>query len=161
MIGCNNTALGPVTSGVIIDERNGKITAVIPNESGPDEIYYNEGDGQYFLARSGANGSNQLLGVVDAEGKTADPSVVTGIKVTGLSAHSVASDSGTRRTFVPIPAGINPSPNPGTCAAVGQSDANGCIAVFTAKHDDHPDFIVRHDDDDDFARREDDDHDHR
>jgi len=148
MIGCNNTALGPVTSGVIIDERNGKITAVIPNESGPDEVYYNEGDGQYFLARSGANGSNQLLGVVDAEGKTADQSIVTGIKVTGLSAHSVASDSGTRRTFVPIPAGINPVGSTGTCGSVGQSDSLGCIAVFTAKHDDGPDFIVRRDDDD-------------
>jgi hypothetical protein len=148
MIGCNNTALGPVTSGIIIDERDGTITAVIPNESGPDEIYYNEGDGQYFLARSGANGSNQLLGVVDAEGQTADPSVVTGIKVTGLSAHSVASDSGTRRTFVPIPAGINPVGTTGTCGSVGQSDSLGCIAVFTAKHDDHSDSIVRRDHDD-------------
>jgi hypothetical protein len=157
MIGCNNqSGLGPTTSGIIMNEENGHILAVIPNESGPDEVYYNEGDGQYFLARSNATGSNQFLGIVDADGKTADQSVVTGIKPPGLSAHSVASDSQTRRTFVPIPAGINPTSGPGTCAAVGQSDSVGCIAVFTAKHDDRPDFIVRHDDDDEFARRDDD-----
>jgi hypothetical protein len=159
MVGCNNTALGPVASGIIIDDRDGDIIATIPNESGPDEVWYNEGDGQYFLARSSAVGSIQFLGVVDArDPDNGDTSIALGSKpVAGVggSAHSVAADSETRRVFVPIPNGLS------TCSQVGLSDASGCIAVFTAKHDDRPDPIVRHhDDDDDFARRDDDDHDH-
>jgi hypothetical protein len=155
MVGCNNTALGPVTSGIIIDDRDGNIIATIPNESGPDEVYYNEGDGQYFLARSSAVGSIEFLGVVDARDPgNGDQSVALGSKGKG-SAHSIAADSETRRVFVPIPNGLS------TCSQVGLSDTNGCIAVFTAKHDDRPDQIVRrHDDDDDSGRRDDDDHHH-
>jgi hypothetical protein len=154
MVGCNNTALGPVTSGIIIDDRDGAIIATIPNESGPDEVWYNEGDGQYFLARSSAVGTVQFLGVVDARGPgDADQSIALGNKGKG-SAHSVAADSETGRVFVPIPNGLS------TCSTVGLNDNSGCIAVFTTKHDDRALPIVRHhDDDDDFARR-DDDHDH-
>jgi hypothetical protein len=142
MVGCNDASGLSPTSGIIIDDRDGSIIATIPNESGPDEVYYNEGDGQYFLARSSASGSNELLGVVDAvDPGTGDQSVNLGLKGHG-SAHSVAADSETRRVFVPIPNGLS------TCSQVGLSDTNGCIAVFTAKHDDKHDFIVRHNDDD-------------
>lgn len=156
MVGCNNTALGPVTSGIIIDDRDGAIIATTPNESGPDEVWYNEGDGQYFLARSSAVGTVEFLGVVDSRGPgEADQSIALGNKGKG-SAHSVAADSETGRVFVPIPNGLS------TCSTISPSlsDAAGCIAVFTTKHDDRPNPIVRHHDDDDFARRDDDDHDH-
>lgn len=142
MVGCNDASGNTPTSGIIIDERDGSIIATIPNEFGPDEVYYNEGDGQYFLARSSASGSNELLGVVDAINPgNGDQSVNLGPKGKG-SAHSVAADSETGRVFVPIPNGLS------TCSQVGLSDNSGCIAVFTAKHDDKHDFIVRRGQDD-------------
>jgi hypothetical protein len=154
MVGCNgNDSTNGLHSGIIINENTGSVTHVIPNESGPDEVYYNGGDGQYFLGRSAPVGSNQLLGVVDANGAKADSSVITGNKVvTGASIHSVAADSGTNKVFVPIP-GCNPKtgclgtpPNvitPSTvCSSEGGIDANGCIAVFTASPDDKGKPIV-------------------
>jgi hypothetical protein len=133
MVGCNGNDSGNgLHSGIIINIDTGGVIAVIPNESGPDEVYFNAGDGQYFLARSGAFGSNQLLGVVDAAGLDADQSVVTANKtIAGRNAHSVAADAGTNKVFVPIPAGVST-----VCGSVGGTDANGCIAVFTASPDD-------------------------
>lgn len=137
MVGCNG-AHAPsagdsgngLHSGIIINENTGSVIGVIPNESGPDEVFYNPGDGQYFLARSAAVGANQLLGVVDANGKRADQSVITANKsIAGRNAHSVAA--GNNEVFVPIPAGVST-----VCGSVGGLDANGCIAVFTASPDD-------------------------
>jgi hypothetical protein len=153
MVGCNGNDSGNgLHSGIIINENSGAVIGVIPNESGPDEVYYNEGDGQYFLARSAPVGSNQLLGVVDANGAKADSSVITATKlVTGASVHSVAADSGTNKVFVPIP-GCNPTsttcplttaPPSTVCSSKGGVDANGCIAVFTASPDDKGKTIVR------------------
>jgi hypothetical protein len=139
MVGCNGAhAVGPgippagdsgngLHSGVIINENSGSVIGVIPNESGPDEVYYNAGSAEYFLARSAAVGDFQFLGVVDATGKRADSSVTTANKtIAGRNAHSVAADSGTNKVFVPIPAGTGL-----VCTGAGGSDANGCIAVFT------------------------------
>jgi hypothetical protein len=144
MIGCNGAhgAAGDsgngLHSGIIINENTGAVIGVIPNESGPDEVYYNAGDGQYFLARSAAVGTNQLLGVVDANGKKADQSVFTANKtIAGRNAHSVAADTGTNQVFVPIPAGVS-----NVCSSVGGVDANGCIAVFTASPDDKGKAVV-------------------
>ena len=146
MVGCNGGgSTNGLASGIIINENSGEVIGVIPSESGPDEVWYNEGDGQYFLARSSAVGSNQLLGVVDANGHRADQSVITANKtITGRSAHSVAADSGTNRVFVPTPAGVSTS-----CGSAGGNDAKGCIAVFTAKPDDKGKSIVRRNNDDD------------
>jgi hypothetical protein len=141
MVGCNEGS-GPSTnglhSGIIINANSGSVIGVIPDESGPDEVYYNAGDGQYFLARSAPpNHTNQLLGVVDANGKQADQSVVTANTKVGGSAHSVAADAGTNKVFVPIPAGVST-----VCSSVGASDTNGCIAVFTASPDDRGKAVV-------------------
>jgi hypothetical protein len=130
MVGCNEgsgASGNGLHSGVIINENSGSVVGVIPNEAGPDEVYYNAGSAEYFLGRSAAVGSFQLLGVVDATGKRADSSVTTANKtIAGRNAHSVAADSGTNKVFVPIPAGVGL-----VCTAAGGSDANGCIAVFT------------------------------
>jgi hypothetical protein len=141
MVGCNEGS-GPSTnglhSGIVINANSGSVIGVIPDESGPDEVYYNAGDGQYFLARSAPpNHANQLLGVVDANGKQADQSVVTANTKTGGSAHSVAADAGTNKVFVPIPAGVS-----SVCGSVGASDTNGCIAVFTASPDDNGKAVI-------------------
>jgi hypothetical protein len=122
---------------VIIDERNGHIIHTFNQESGSDEVWFNPGDNHYFLARSSAVNTNQLLGVIDAEALSSDPDAFTATKAivapskTPRNAHSVAADPEHNQVYVPIPAAVST-----VCGLAGGSDAQGCIAVFTTKHDD-------------------------
>lgn len=138
LLGCNDPNK-TVASTVIIDDRNGKVKDTIANQDGSDQVWFNEGNNSYFLARSG--GANpQKLGVIDAgdgEKVGSDQDVPTGspnnppLNPHG-TAHSVAADPVFNQVYVPIPstAGLN------VCSSAGGSDAQGCIAVFTAAHDD-------------------------
>ncbi len=94
-------------------------------------VWFNPGDNHYFLARSSAVGSDQLLGVVDADDRHEDQSVVTaGKNIPGRNAHSVAADPILNQVYVPIPAGVST-----VCGSAGGDDTKGCIAVFTGKND--------------------------
>jgi hypothetical protein len=144
LLGCNGASGDGKHSTVIISDESGGIIAVLNNESGADEVWFNEGDRQYFLARSSAFGPNQLLGVVDAVGHREDKSgpredqSVPIAKSGTINAHSVAADPEENQVYVPIP-GANtmvPAGASTVCSSVGGSDTQGCIAVFTAKHDD-------------------------
>ncbi len=143
LIGCNGSS-SATKSSVVIDDRNGHILATVPNESGPDEVWFNPGDDHYFLARSAAvtTDGTERLGVIDADSPgakddeqpggdiKADADAVTTNTGHG-NAHSVAADAVLNHVFVPIPGGDAT----GIC---GASAANGCIAVFAAPHDDRP-----------------------
>jgi hypothetical protein len=134
LIGCNGSTHS--TNAVILDDRDGTILARVANESGPDEVWYNPGDGQYFLARSSAPGPQQLLGVIDARGFQADQSVFTAGKsvppAPALPAsHSVAADPVKNQVYVAIGGGAST-----LCGQNGGSDSQGCIAVFTTTNDD-------------------------
>lgn len=138
LLGCNNPIL-TVKSTVIIDDRTGEIVETLPNEDGADQVWYNDGDGQYFLARSG--GANpQKLGIVDvdADPGSLDQDVATGLPNTPATphgtAHSVAADPIFNQVYVPIPSTAGGA----VCSIAGGSDTQGCIAVFTAAHDDPP-----------------------
>ena len=137
LLGCNGAPANGSGSTVVIDEHNGHVLATLNNESGADEVWFNPGDGHYFLARSAAVGANQQLGVVDSSGANEDASYATGLPTTTTPAHgsnhSVAADSETNHAFVPISSSAGGT----VCSAAGGSDANGCIAVFTTTHDDH------------------------
>jgi len=128
LIGCNGNSTSTTHSSVIIDERNGHILATVANESGPDEVWYNPGNNHYFLARSAAFGGVQKLGIIDAETMVADTDISVG--PAGKNAHSVAADSVTNKTFLPIPGGVG-----GLCSTAGGSDVSGCILVVTGKND--------------------------
>ncbi|MBV9554033.1 MAG: hypothetical protein JO032_14730 [Alphaproteobacteria bacterium] len=137
LLGCNDPKK-TVPSTVAIDDRTGKVIATIRNEDGADEIWFNEGDSQYFLARSGGTNPQQL-GVIDAsrDDLAADQSVPIGLPNNPPTsphgtAHSVAADPVFNQVYVPIPstAGLT------VCSQAGGNDAQGCIAVFTAAHDD-------------------------
>jgi hypothetical protein len=137
LLGCNGASGDGQHSTVIINEQSGAIVSVLHNESGADEVWFNEGDGQYFLARSSAFGPNQLLGVVDAFGQREDQSVPIAKSAT-INTHSVAVEPDDNLVFVPIP-GANaafPAGASTVCSSIGGSDTQGCIAVFTTKHDD-------------------------
>jgi hypothetical protein len=101
--------------------------------SGSDEVWFNPGDGRYYLAAR-ANPTGPVLGVIDAESQslvqvvptanaagrpTANPPVPAG------TAHSLAVDPHTNHVFVPLPAN-NVFPD---CL-------NGCIAVYGTNEDD-------------------------
>ena len=131
LLGCNGAG-GANHPTVIIDERDGHVIKTLNNQSGADMVWFNPGDNHYFLARSAAVGTNQLLGVIDADGISQDQSVVTG--PTGApNAHSVAADPILNQVYVPI--GGRASGNT-VCSSAGGNDVQGCIAVFTTKHDD-------------------------
>jgi hypothetical protein len=125
---------------IIIDDRDGHTIASLPGETS-DEAWYNPGDNHYFLA------DDLKLGVVDHTGHE-DTTVVT-----ANGSHVVAADMVSNQVYVPI----NNNPAEGgashICGANGGDDAKGCIAVYTARHDDHcltegmP--VMDHDDGDD------------
>jgi hypothetical protein len=141
MVGCNGST--HATNSIIIKQQNGNILAKVAGESGPDEVWYNPGDGQYFLGISGGptTATTQLLGVIDARGLRADVSVPTANKPNppAASSHSVAADPVHNQVFVAI-GGKFTGPPPGNsstvCGKLGGDDTQGCIAVFTAENDD-------------------------
>jgi hypothetical protein len=133
LLGCNGAG-GADHPTAIIDERNGHVIKTLKNQSGADMVWFNPGDGHYFLARSAAVGSNQLLGVVDSDGIRQDQSVPITLTPGTPNAHSVAADPVMNQIYVPIPGGGKSN----VCSAAGGSDAQGCIAVFTTPNDDRP-----------------------
>jgi len=112
---------------VIMDARNGNIDKRIQGVGGNDEVWYNPGDGRYYLAaRNQPGGSSTpgkenfspVLGIIDAKKMTLDQVVPTVNQPPG-SAHSVAVNPHNNHAFVPFAANnVAPECN------------NGCIAVF-------------------------------
>lgn len=126
--GCNGAglALGPrqkllvgcslTNNSQIISTRDGSLLAEIPQISGSDEVWYNPGDGNFYLGGRGnplaAGGPS--LGVINAFTNK----FVTNVP-TDATAHSVAADRRTNNVFVPL--------------GVGNTDpacVTGCIAVY-------------------------------
>jgi hypothetical protein len=135
LLGCNApsgiTETNPNGNGkystIIIDDRDGRILKTLDNESGSDEVWYNDGDDHYFLAES-SYPFQQQLGIVDASSGKQDPSVKTGTAGAAGHVHSVAADAVYNQVYVPIPSSAGST----VCSSAGAIDSNGCIAVFTA-----------------------------
>ncbi len=100
----------------VISARDGSLLAEFPQISGSDEVWYNAGDGRFYLAgrNNPASAGGPSLGVIDA----ITNQFVTNVP-TDVSAHSVAADRRTNNVFVPFgPIATDPE-----CTA-------GCIAVY-------------------------------
>jgi hypothetical protein len=129
-LGCGS-GNGPGTGSVVIDDRTGGTVKKLLGQFG-DEIWYNPGDNHYFFT------GDSSLGVVDPDGSQ-DP-----FAATQTGSHSVAADMLKNQVYVPINSGG------GIC---GAASTTGCIAVYTAEHDDKclaegmP--VLDHDDNDD------------
>jgi len=115
---------------VIMDLRTGEIDKAVMGVSGSDEVWFNAGDGNYYLAARNQPGG-PVLGVIDARSQSLVQLVPT-INTAGQAnvfpagtAHSVAADARNNHIFVPLSAN-NAFPN---CL-------NGCIAVYSAPRDD-------------------------
>jgi hypothetical protein len=145
LLGCNDPNK-TVPSTVIIDDRNGRVVETVQGEDGSDEVWYNPGDGQYFLARSG--GANpQKLGIIDVNDDPApkDLDIATGLPNNPPTSphgtnHSVAADPIFNQVYVPIASTSGSS----LCSLSGGSDTQGCIAIFTSTaNDDAPIPLAR------------------
>jgi hypothetical protein len=116
-----NTA-APIS--VILDARTGLTDRAVPGVSGNDEVWFNPGDGRYYLAARNQPGG-PALGVINAETlhlQQLVPTVNVGGKPNVFpagTAHSVAVNPHNNHVFVPLAANN-----------VFPSCLNGCIAVF-------------------------------
>ncbi len=97
-IGCskNAVAAGFRARSLIMDLKNGEVVATIMDVGGSDEVWYNPGDGKYYLAASGMH-DGPVLGVIDAGTRMWLENLAT-----APDAHSVAADPRTNRVFVPV-----------------------------------------------------------
>jgi hypothetical protein len=144
LLGCSNAGAG----SVIIDERDGHLIANLPGENGNDEVWYNPGDNQYFLAESKNQNPqsrtvppsttvNPVVGVVDGDGSNdANAEGPAGsVTASGMGSHSVAADPFRGQVFVPINnvAGAAGGQASKICSSLGGNDAQGCIAVYTSQ----------------------------
>lgn len=136
LLGCN-AASQPPGSGQnsgIIDERSGRLIKVLPNAGGADEVWFNPGDGHYFLA-DGSFVTQEQIAVVDSQTGREDPFVVIAKPPGPGHAHSVAADPRRNEVYFPIPDNAGST----LCPTV----TSGCVAIFgPSGHDDEP--VVAH-----------------
>ena len=111
LLGCNGQFPDGQANTVIINEHSGAIIRTLRGLGGNDEVWFNPGDGHYFLAEGqlpvppDGPGTEQL-GIVDSAGKRPDEARVTANNPGGTTrrAHSVAADPNANEVYVPIPA---------------------------------------------------------
>jgi len=122
-----------------------KAQTPIANIPGSDEVWFNKGDGRYYLGASrdctvpgspcpAASQQTAVLGVIDAEANSLIEKVPQ-----SSGSHSVAADSELNRIFVPQVAPASVVGVGGDTTTVGAGicgqATNGCIAVY--RHGDH------------------------
>jgi len=124
-----STTAAPIS--VIMDAKTGAIDKAVAGVSGSDEVWFNSGDGRYYLAARGQPGG-PVLGVIDAKRQSLVQVVPTINTAATLhffpagTAHSLAANSHNNHVFVPL--GAN---------NVFPDCLHGCIAVFgVPDHDD-------------------------
>ncbi len=124
-------ALTAVPISVIMDAQTGSIDKNVAGVSGNDEVWFNPGDGRYYLAARNQPGG-PVLGVIDAKSQTLiqlvptlNVAAVPNVHPSG-SAHSVAVNPNNNEAFVPLPANN-----------VFPKCLTGCIAVFGTPNEDH------------------------
>ena len=135
LIGCNGGPASAQSSdaSIVINDGStggtpGSVIAELPNQDGPDMVDFNPSSRLYTLAKSTKTLTNLVgnIGMVSSVTFAADTNIST--VATSGGAHSVASDPGSRSTYVPIPIASAASH---LCSSVGGVDATGCILQMT------------------------------
>ncbi len=128
LIGCTDPS-----RTVVIEAEDGEIVREILTVGGSDEVWFNHGDGRYYLAARN-NPGGPVLGVIDAESNE----LVTRV-TTAYNAHSVAVNRNDNHVFVPLTPPRNGHPtDPNRCVDLGGPSftGHGCIGVYWST-DDH------------------------
>jgi hypothetical protein len=141
LLGCTPNNLPGSTTTLVINAKT-KNTAVVTGITGSDEVWFNKGDGRYYLGAS-ASPTGPKLGVVDGT------SVLIETIPTSSGSHSVAADSKRNLIFSPqvaplavVGAGGDTTTN--GAAICGTN--NGCVAVYKHDVDDDDDDHEDHED---------------
>jgi hypothetical protein len=144
LIGCNG---GPASAqsndaSVVINDGStggvaGSVIAELPNQDGPDMVDFNPSSRLYTLAKSTKTLTNLVGNIGMVSAVTFAPDINISTFATTSGAHSVASDPGSRSTYVPIPIASAASK---LCSSVGGVDANGCILQMTRSISNTHDF---------------------
>jgi hypothetical protein len=141
---CNGIAFPQVAICNVTPGRDctGNALVSVPGVGGGDEVWFNSGDGNYYIT-AGNLPAAPALGVV-ASGATSTPNTLTQLipsvyaqlqqGVTGTSSfvhssgsvHSIAASAKNNHVYVPLPANNAYEIN-------GVGCAQGCIAVFSAQ----------------------------
>ncbi len=106
----------------------GNALVAVPGAGGGDEVWFNSGDGNYYVT-AGNDPKSPVLGVISAATNTVTQVVptlppqaaVSGVAPTG-TVHSVAASAFNNHVYVPLPANT-----------AYRNCAQGCIAVFSAQ----------------------------
>ena len=143
LLGCTPQNNPSNTTTLVINATT-KNTATVNGITGSDEVWFNAGDGRYYLGASRACGlgggcpnGGAVLGVVDGT------SVLIETIPQSTNSHSVAADSKRNRIFVPQVAPKATVGNGGDTTAVGAGicgSTNGCVAVYQHDVDRDEDF---------------------
>jgi hypothetical protein len=114
---------------IVLDATTGGIVTTITQVGGNDEVWFNRGDRNYYVAARNNKTNGQpdpVLGVIDADTNTLIGTIPT-VNIPGDgSAHSVAANRANNHVFVPLPANSLHMYNTG-----GFACTHGCIAVFS------------------------------
>jgi hypothetical protein len=131
MLGCT-PGNNPSNTGTLVINAKTKNYANVAGITGSDEVWFNDGDGRYYLGASKAAGG-AVLGVVDE----------TSVFIEGIpqstGSHSVAADSKKNLIFVPQVAPKSVVGAGGDTTTVGEGlcgSMSGCIAVFKGHKED-------------------------
>jgi hypothetical protein len=105
----------------------------VPGVGGGDEVWFNSGDGNYYVT-AGNNPNGPTLGVIQSGTNVLTqlvPTIVPQAAVSGTApvgtVHSVAASAGNNHVYVPLPA------NNYLVDSKGNNCVNGCVAVFSAQ----------------------------
>ena len=111
---------------IVLDARTGSLLANIPQVGGADEVWFNEGDGRFYVAARD-NPGGAVLGVIDAVTNTWIENVRT-----AFNAHSVAADRKNNHVLVPLRPPRIGHADPDPCVAFGGPSftGRGCIGVY-------------------------------
>jgi hypothetical protein len=129
--GCNpstNCAGSGPQNTAVIDERNGHVIKTLANQGGNDQVWFNPGNGLYFLAE-GQNAAQAQLGIVRSFPRI---DVLQDIAVARPSvghAHSVAADPISGEVYFPIPNNLDGTGNT-VSNPCGANAAKGCVAIY-------------------------------
>lgn len=130
LLGCGGT-----NNVANIMDDGGTIIASLAGQGGNDEVWFNPGDGHYFLGESN-NTVQPQLGIADAGNQAVDQDIKT-----GKSSHSVAADPVGLQAYVPIT-----SSGGGSATLCSNSPTAGCVAIFGSSGPDDVAFVFRHHD---------------